>query len=266
LISDKAFATLRPDKTAGHPIMRLAVISDIHANAAALEACLRHCASLDVTQLVFLGDLVGYGPDPEAVVSRIVHLARQGAIVIRGNHDEAVDHDAPDMHDAALQAIRWTRGQLGDASRRFLAGLPMTATVDDVLLVHGDASDPPRWRYVTDAVAARRSLAAATARVTLCGHVHVPALYCLTALGRVILHNPASEVPIPLGRRHRWLAVAGAAGQPRDGNPAASFLTYDTASGELVYRRAAYDVEATVARMRAAGLPERLAERLLTGH
>jgi predicted phosphodiesterase len=244
----------------------IAVISDIHANELALDACLRQCEALAVDQLVFLGDLVGYGPDPGAVINRISALTEAGALAILGNHDEAIWVAKPDMNDAAMAAILWTRGQLDGNAVGFLKGLPMTASRNDMLFVHGDASEPGRWNYVTDETSARRSLAATTARVTFCGHVHVPQLFCLTANGRTVTHRPATGVSIPLGRRHRWLAVAGAAGQPRDGNPAASFLTYDTSTCELVYCRAAYDAEAAAARMRAAGLPEKLAERLVTGH
>ena len=246
--------------------MLLAVISDVHANALALDACLARCAALAVDQFVFLGDLVGYGSDPEAVVSRIAALTAAGAVAILGNHDEAIWAAKPNMNDAAMAAILWTRSRLDGNALRFLQGLPMTASREDILFVHGDASEPGRWNYVTDEAAARKSLAATTARVTFCGHVHVPQLFCLTSSGRTVTHRPATGVPIPLGPRHRWLAVAGAAGQPRDGNPAASFLTYDTSTRELVYQRAAYDTEAAAARMRAAGLPERLAERLMTGH
>lgn len=245
--------------------MIIAVISDIHANQLALEACLAQCDGLDIDKFVILGDIVGYGPDPEAVTARVCGLAGKGAVVILGNHDEAVFSSSTRMSEIATRAIGWTRMRLSEQSQRFLKSLPLTATHDDVLLVHAEASEPGRWNYITDAYAARRSLDATQARVTICGHVHVPQLYCMTAAGKVIAHAPATAVPVTLSEQRQWLAVAGACGQPRDGNPAAAFLTYDTVSRVLTYRRAPYDVEATAQRVRAAGLPEQLAARLLTG-
>ncbi len=245
--------------------MLIAIISDIHANQLALEACLAQCAGLGASQLVFLGDVVGYGPDPEAVTSRLSELMAMGALAILGNHDEAVFTPSMRMNEIATRAIAWTRTRLSDQSQRFLKSLPLTATLGDVLLVHADASEPGRWNYVTDGEAARRSLAATGARVTICGHVHVPQLYCMTATAKVVAHVPITSVPVILSEQRQWLAVAGACGQPRDGNPAAAFVTYDTSTRELIYRRAPYDAEAAAQRVRAAGLPEQLAKRLITG-
>jgi diadenosine tetraphosphatase ApaH/serine/threonine PP2A family protein phosphatase len=143
--------------------------------------------------------------------------------------------------------------------------LPMTAAIEDVLFVHADASHPQEWIYMLDAASAMQSMLAVKARVTFVGHVHRPQVYCLTATAKVIAHTPVTDTAVPLSPQRQWLAVAGAVGQPRDGNPAASFLTYDTAARELTFRRATYDYEATAQRLHDAGLPERLAERLLSG-
>lgn len=247
--------------------MLLGVISDIHANELALAACLDAAAALGVERLVFLGDLVGYGPDPEAVTRRVAGLAAQGALVIKGNHDEAaVTGEVSGMNATAARAIAWTRPRLSDVSKQFLAGLPMEQAHDDLLFVHSEASAPQLWIYVLDAATAMRSLIAVPARVTFCGHVHVPQLYCMTATAKVVAHQPATDIGVPLPAQRQWLAVAGACGQPRDGNPAAAFFTYDTSSRMLTFRRAAYDTEAAAERVRAAGLPEQLAMRLLSGH
>lgn len=246
--------------------MLLAIISDIHANEPAFAACLAAVERLGAARVVLLGDLVGYGPDPEAVTQRAAALVAQGAICLMGNHDAAaIAGGSGSMNDAAEAALVWTRPRLSQGSRRFLAQLPLTAQEDGLLFVHAEASRPADWLYVTDAAAAGRSLHAAEARVTFCGHVHRPQLYCLTATSRVVAHAPATGVVLPLLAQRRWLAVAGSAGQPRDGNPAASFLTYDTGTRELVYRRVPYDHEAVAARMRALCLPDSLAQRLLEG-
>ena len=245
--------------------MRLGVISDIHANQLALEAVLARCSALKTERLIVLGDLVGYGPDPEATVQRIMELQANGAVVLMGNHDEAIARAAPNMHDLALAAIVWTKPRLSETSRIFLAQLPLTHQQDDMLFVHADASDPAHWNYVTNAKSARMSLDATPAQLTLCGHVHQPQLYCSTASGKAIHHQPAIDVAIPLAPQRRWLGVIGSVGQPRDGNPAAGFAIYDTQTRELTFKRAPYDAEAAAARVRAAGLPEALATRLLSG-
>lgn len=246
--------------------MRLGLISDIHSNQLALEAVLARCGALRVEQLIVLGDLVGYGPDPEAVVQRMMALAASGALVLMGNHDEAIGRPTANMNDVALAAINWTRPRLSDASRQFLSQLPLTHRRDDMLFVHADASAPGRWNYVTDTASAHVSLAATDAQLTVCGHVHQPQLYCYTATAKVIHHQPSMDIAIPLAPQRRWLAVIGAVGQPRDGNPSAGFAVLDTAAREITFKRAPYDTEAAAERVRAAGLPERLAVRLLTGH
>jgi predicted phosphodiesterase len=245
--------------------MRIGLISDVHANLPALEACLAAAGRLEVGRLAFLGDLVGYGPDPEAVINRVRPLMEAGAIMVLGNHDLAVLKPTRAMNTAAAQAIAWTRGQLSEASAEFLARLPLEVRLDELLFVHADAADPGAWHYVTDAESARASLAGCAARVTFCGHVHVPAIYCQSATGRIISHVPVEGVAVPLLAQRKWLAVLGSAGQPRDRNPAASFAIYDMATRLLTYHRAAYDVERVSQRMRALGLPESLAERLLEG-
>ena len=245
--------------------MLLGIISDVHANALGLDACLSACAQLGVERLIFLGDIVGYGADPDAVTQRVAELTRQGALCIMGNHDAAASGANTSMNDAAAAAIAWTKPRLSEGSQRFLAQLPMQAVIDDLLFVHAEASEPAAWHYVLDAAAAMRSMIAVPQRVTFCGHVHRPQLYGLTATAKVVAHTPVTDASVPLSPQRQWLAVAGAAGQPRDGNPAAAFLTYDTATRNLTFRRAPYDNEAAAARVRAAGLPERLATRLLNG-
>lgn len=245
--------------------MRIALISDIHANLPALEACLAAAERLETGRLAFLGDFVGYGPDPEAVINRVRPLVEADAIAVLGNHDLAVLKPSKDMNATAAQALAWTRTQLSEASKSFLAALPFEVRSEDILFVHSDASDPAAWHYVTDAESARASLTGCAATVTFCGHVHVPALYCLSATGKMTAHVPMQEVATPLPAHRKWLAVLGSAGQPRDGNPAASFAVYDTGDRTLTYHRAPYDVESVSQRIRALGLPDSLADRLLKG-
>jgi diadenosine tetraphosphatase ApaH/serine/threonine PP2A family protein phosphatase len=136
---------------------------------------------------------------------------------------------------------------------------------EDRLYVHSEASHPARWRYVQNALDAARSIATTNAHVTFCGHIHVPALYSLSSAAKITRALPTSGVPVQLAGERRWLAVLGSVGQPRDGDPAASFAMFDTEAKEITYCRVPYDVEAAARRIRDNGLPLWLADRLLVG-
>jgi diadenosine tetraphosphatase ApaH/serine/threonine PP2A family protein phosphatase len=245
--------------------MRIALLADIHANLEALEACLAHAAAQRAERLVFLGDLVGYGANPVEVTARVQELMACDAIALRGNHDEAALIGPQNFSRLAATAIRWTATQLTAEARAFLAGLPMTHEEEDRLYVHSEGSDPESWLYVTDATAARISLEATDARLTFCGHTHTPALFGLTATEKLVAHRPTPDLMLPLLQPRRWLAVMGAVGQPRDGNPAACYGLLDTEASECAWMRVPYDIATAAAKIRAAGLPEFLAERLFTG-
>lgn len=246
--------------------MKVALLADVHANLPALEACLAHAASQGAGSHAFLGDLVGYGPEPDEVLEVIASHVARGAVVVGGNHDRAVvDGDTATMDHVAAEAVRWTRARLSAEGRRFLVGLPLVARRDDVAFVHASADRPEDFTYVTDPRRADQSLAAAGATWVFCGHVHVPALYHSAPGGRAGHFTPVPGVAIPVAPRRRWLAVVGSAGQPRDGNPAACYALFDAAAATLTFHRVPYDVRATAARVRAAGLPERLALRLEHG-
>jgi diadenosine tetraphosphatase ApaH/serine/threonine PP2A family protein phosphatase len=245
--------------------MRVALFADIHANRHAFAACLAQARELGAERTVLLGDYVGYGADPTWSVATVMQLVAGGALAVRGNHDNAVINSREQMNAAAQVAIEWTRAELGDTERRFLQELPLTHEEDDRLYVHADASRPQAWHYVLDAADAAHSLRATAAAVTLCGHVHQPTVYALSRTGRLASFVPQTGRPIALQPDRRWLAVLGSVGQPRDGNPAASFAILDTDRRELTYWRADYDVEAAAAAIRSKGLPSWLADRLLIG-
>jgi diadenosine tetraphosphatase ApaH/serine/threonine PP2A family protein phosphatase len=246
-------------------IVLIAVLSDIHANREAFEACLAAIEGAGADRIVILGDIVGYGADPEWCVEKTCELLAEGTVVIRGNHDQAASQMSRSMTETAQLAIEWTRNQLDVGARAFLGGLPMQVEEDDRLYVHADASAPANWNYVLDADSVRRHLAASSARVSFCGHTHRPALHCLSAASKVTCFTPNASEPIPLSPQRKWLAVMGSVGQPRDGNPAAAFGLYDTETREIRFVRVPYDVETAAGKVRAAGLPASLAERLLKG-
>ena len=245
--------------------MRLALFADIHANRQAFAACLDAARAQGAERMICLGDVVGYGADPEWAVDTVMALVEKGAMIVRGNHDNAIGSSAESMNAEAQAAIEWTRGRLSEPQRRFLAGLPLQREEEDRLYVHSEASNPPRWRYVQDASDAGRSMMATDAHITFCGHIHRPALYSMSVTAKMTSFVPISGVPVQLLRGRQWLAVLGSVGQPRDGNPAACFAMFDTETKEITYCRAPYDVASAAKKIRDNGLPHWLADRLMAG-
>ncbi|AMN45218.1 metallophosphoesterase family protein [Rhodoplanes sp. Z2-YC6860] len=245
--------------------MLIAFFADIHANRQAFAACLDQARGRGAERFVLLGDYVGYGADPEWTVEIAMELVRLGAPAVRGNHDSAVSNLHETMNVEAQMAMEWTRGQLGVAQRLFLQQLPLTCNDGDRLYVHSEANKPAAWKYVMDSADAAHSIMATTAHLTFCGHTHRPALYTMSATGKTTSFVPTTDCPVHILPGRRWLAVLGAVGQPRDGNPAAAYTMFDTDRQELTYCRAPYDVERAAERIRSQGLPPWLADRLLVG-
>jgi diadenosine tetraphosphatase ApaH/serine/threonine PP2A family protein phosphatase len=245
--------------------MITALLADVHSNLLALQACLGHARARGAQRFAFLGDIVGYGPDPGAVIDVIAAIG--GAVVIKGNHDEAIEVEPKirDLNDVAYAAIVWTRKVLSADQRRFLSNLPLIVRRDDICFVHASAKQPGQWEYITGNTAARDSMDAAAAPYVFCGHVHDQALYFDTPAGKTAVFHPHSGSPVPVPPRRRWLAIAGSVGQPRDGNPAAAYALFDGDVGSLTFFRIPYDHLATAERIRAARLPELLAERIESG-
>lgn len=255
----------RPGDLSYKTHMAIALLADIHGNLEALEACLRHVRGKGVGRLVFLGDYVGYGADPEAVTQKIMAAVEEGAIAVKGNHDAAIANPDISMNELARRAIDWTRSELSAGTSTFLGRLPLTAQEDSRLYVHADASNPADWNYVLDSEDAARSLAATAMPVTFCGHVHEPAIYSRSMTGKLTRFVPVTDVAIPLLSQRRWLVVLGSVGQPRDGIAAASLAILDEARNELTFRRVPYDIEAAARKILAVGLPPSFAERLKHG-
>jgi len=241
----------------------IALLADIHANLEAFEACLAHARGQGATRFALLGDLVGYGADPGPVVDRAAALAADGAIVVKGNHDEAVERTPTYLNDMAQAAIEWTRTALTPSQKGFLAGLPLSQCDAAHCYVHASADRPSRWTYVDGATAAAQSMQASALPYTFCGHVHDQRLYFEDADARVGAFRPTAGTPIPIPRHRRWLAIAGSVGQPRDGDASAAYALVD--KERITFHRVAYDHRAAAAKIRAAGLPEILAYRIEHG-
>ncbi len=240
--------------------MRHAVVSDLHSNIEALTAVLRAADDLEIDGVLCLGDLVGYGPDPNEVVDLIRTRTRN---IVRGNHDHAAvepGHEAY-FNPWGQAAIRWTRRQLTKENRAFLSELPFSLSASGVRLVHACPSEPEAWRYIMDADDAAMEFDGFDEALCLFGHSHVP--LCAASAGTEAVLVTGDEVPIEDGRR--YLINVGSVGQPRDGDPRAAFGVLDLDRSTISLHRVEYDAAATRDKILAAGLPRFLGDRLLRG-
>lgn len=249
--------------------MKIALLSDIHANLHAFDACIDHATGQGAQRFAVLGDLVGYGAQPAAVLSRVRELAREGAIVLKGNHDALAVNPPATSVTVDEAGAAWSHAQLARSDLDFLDGLPLTWTEGAALMVHASADAPQRWQYVDNPHRAEASLDAAcrdpAVRYVFGGHVHQQTLYFRGASARLMRFEPTPGSPIPIPSHRRWLATVGSVGQPRDGSPLAMYALFDAARAELTFHRVAYDHLAAAASIRTAGLPEFFAQRLERG-
>lgn len=249
--------------------MRLALLSDIHGNIQALDACLAHARAQQAQRFAFLGDMVGYGANPADVVERLVQLSDAGAIVLKGNHDAMAVHPPADIQTVGDSTASWTHQQLSAAQRSWIDALPLIHQLDTVLLVHASVDGPGLWHYVYDARAATASLNATAdwpgVRYVFGGHVHLQTLYYRGATDGLMKFTPQADVAVPVPQHRQWLATVGSVGQPRDGNTRAMYAVLDTERAQLTFHRVAYDHYSAAAAIRHAGLPDFFAARLEEG-
>ena len=246
--------------------MILALLSDVHANIQALDACLLDARKRGATRFAFLGDLVGYGADAAAVVRTIMRYAAEGAVVVKGNHDDAVERRTHAyMNDAAREAIDWARDTLGGEEKQFLSSRPLCVRSGECCFVHATARDPDRWSYIDSKGAALKSMEAAGVPYTFSGHVHEQRLFAQVAAERATSFDPHAGTTLPLGGHRSWLALVGSVGQPRDGSPAAAYALFDEERKLLTYFRIPYDHAEAARAIRKAGLSESLAFRVERG-
>src|SRR5579859_8123988 len=242
--------------------MRVAIVSDIHGNLQAFEAVLEAIAASDCEELWCLGDLVGYGADPDACVA----LSREhAAVCLAGNHDLGVCGRLPleDFSRGAALAARWTQANIEPATRDYLTALEPVGDGEPVGLYHASPRDPV-WEYVLSALQADLCLDSQTHRVCLIGHSHVALSFHRMpgepATGET--RTDGDELDLAKGE---WLINPGSVGQPRDGDPRAAWLELDLDEWSAVYRRIDYDIEGAADAIRTARLPNSLAERLAYG-
>ena len=243
--------------------MRIAVLSDIHANLPALEAV--RADLTDADQVWVLGDIVGYGPQPNEVIAVLQEL---GARSVLGNHDGAAIGivDPAYFNPDARAAIEWTAGAIDENSRAYLAALPEVRRDGELTAVHGSPRDPI-WEYITSRGIAAANFDSFETRLCLFGHTHQPIAYRLVEGGVEALPGLPGDV-VQLGSA-RALLNPGSVGQPRDGLPDAAYAMLDvgegTDGGTLTFHRARYDIDRTQRLMQDIGLPARLVERLRYG-
>lgn len=243
--------------------MRCLILSDIHANMAALEAVLDDAEAFDAVWC--LGDLVGYGPDPNECITRIQELDH---IAIAGNHDWAALNrlNLEHFNVDARTANAWTQEQLSVDSRGYLETVPTRLEQDGVTLVHGSPREPI-WEYILDVEQAAINFQHFDTRLCLVGHTHIPVAFAFdTESMRYYVLPPPYPSPIMIRNPHIKLILnPGSVGQPRDGDPRASYALLDTEAYTWEHRRVAYPVEVTQERMRVQNLPRRLIARLGMG-
>jgi diadenosine tetraphosphatase ApaH/serine/threonine PP2A family protein phosphatase len=238
----------------------IAVISDIHGNLEALQASLGDARREGARGAICLGDIVGYGADPQGCIQTVRELVRK---TVLGNHDAAVldPAQAENFNDVARTAIEWTRDQLHDDDFAFLRGIGYEYAENGARYVHSSPYDPPGWHYILNHEEAWDALGACPESICFVGHSHVPA--------RVVLRSGRLEVltdtVIELGPDERALINVGSIGQPRDGDRRAAYVLFDPEARRIIARRVSYDIETASRKILEAGLPEILARRLSLG-
>lgn len=239
-----------------------AILGDIHANIDALEAVLADAQAQGVTDYVSVGDVVGYNAAPAECI-RVVRDELK-CPVVRGNHDHYVSYveeSLADFHPMAAAVVEWTRSQLSAEDIQWLHDLPLSKPVMGFTIVHSTLDMPDHWGYVFDNLQAESNFVYQRTQICFHGHTHVPIIY--EKRGSGVMHFDPVDFKVELGQR--LFINVGSVGQPRDGDPRASYVIFDTTARTIRFRRVTYDVAAAQARIRAAHLPERLAQRLEVG-
>lgn len=238
---------------------RYAILADIHSNLEALNAVLDDARAQGVTDFACLGDVVGYHANPGECIRIIRDL---GAVCVRGNHDHYCSHDEmlDDFQPLAASVIAWTRRHLDAEESAWLRALPLSRIVAGFTLVHSTLDLPERWGYVFDLLDAEAHFSYQTTTLCFHGHTHVPLVF---EKRNEVIRSEALRFTTAFGAK--YFVNVGSVGQPRDGDPRCSYVVYVPKIREIQFRRVAYDVETAAEKVRGAGLPERLAQRLLLG-
>ncbi len=238
--------------------MTYAILSDIHGNLEALTRALEEAEKRKYDELIVLGDLIGYGPDP----NECVELCRQHAsVILLGNHDKAALHpeEAEYFNQYAARAVSWTSGRLTDENRTFLAALPLMERRERILFVHASPYLPEEWHYITSRYDADLGFSSCSEEFCFVGHSHIPVIF---GTDSVVIPG---EDPVLLTSGDRYIINVGSVGQPRDRDPRLSFGIFDDTENLYQCVRAEYNRDETARKILSANLPSFLANRLFGG-
>lgn len=241
--------------------MKIAIVSDIHSNIEALEAVRKTIQNIGVDAIYFAGDVVGYGPDPNACTAWVMENTD---LAVMGNHDIAAlgKIDIDTFNPSAKQAIIWTSDQMENWATDYISTLPMVISRDGVTLVHANPQDPESWNYIFSLWDAEMNFSYFDSTFCFVGHSHQPVIVAMDGSGQASV-LPGESFIVEDGSR--YLINVGSVGQPRDGNPDACFGLLDLEKGEFSFQRSPYEFQATQEKMISAGLPRPLADRLAEG-
>jgi diadenosine tetraphosphatase ApaH/serine/threonine PP2A family protein phosphatase len=238
------------------------VFSDVHSNLEAFQSVLADMRTFRFNRMVCLGDVVGYAASPKDCLDLLRTLETE---VLQGNHDFAVVDNGTllDMSGPAVTGIRYAREQLSASCRDFFAALPLTASHRELQFVHSSLDQPEAWTYLRREPEIRAHFAVQTSPVCFCGHTHIPGVFHLDSRDEIQSLGSSGRIAVP--REGKVLVNAGSIGQPRDRNPQACYVVYETATRTVEFRRVPYDIEAAKEKIIQAGLPRITAERLALG-
>ncbi|MCB1195732.1 metallophosphoesterase family protein [bacterium] len=239
--------------------MRYAIISDIHGNLEALLAVLGDCGKKEIDRYICLGDIVGYGANPAECVKQIIDL---DALCVVGNHDHAAIGltDISFFNPYAKAAVEWTASKLSKKHKSFLSHLPFIITLEDITLVHSTLDGPERWRYILNDFDAEVNLKLFDNLICFIGHSHVPCMF-QEQYNSKALFDFLNEMTI----QQKTIINVGSVGQPRDGDPRASYVIYDSELRLVTFERIEYDIATAQKKIVKSGLPKILATRLQLG-
>ena len=238
--------------------VKTAIFSDIHANLAALNAVLDDAREHGVNNFACLGDIVGYGPNPSECIAKIQDIK---CVCVRGNHDEDSSNvrSLDNLNELARKSLEWTRSSLSSGQKQWLSSLPLQRRLGRNILVHASLNEPGQWEYVTNKFDAGLALKSQSAPICFFGHTHRPV--CYEYSDRSATAVKASEIKIETDKK--YLINVGSVGQPRDGNAKASYVIYNRIERTISFRRVEYDVRSVMRGIETAGLPSKLATRLI---
>jgi diadenosine tetraphosphatase ApaH/serine/threonine PP2A family protein phosphatase len=242
--------------------MRTLIISDVHANLTALEAVLEDAG--EFSRVWCIGDLVGYGPDPNQCIERVSALPDLKCVM--GNHDAAIlgEIETFTFNYEARASLAWLETELSAANRDWLSRLDKRLTFDKVTLAHGSPRNPV-WEYILDLGTARQNMRQFDTPICLVGHTHLPCIYQIEGDNPLSTRQHLMTQDAPFKLEHKSIVNPGSVGQPRDHDPRSAYLIYDDEDDSWIFHRVAYDVPQVQERILAAGLPKRHAYRLEEG-